>query len=261
MRKEFRDTLLVLTAAVTLVSCSTSVAPTRAVENKPQPPVPGLRFSVPDEPVETTTTVSTPTVTRLIPETATPIPTPNETLEPTPRRETDTNASNRSKITESKKGEAIDLSSVRVRYIGKVPYPFAQSGEAFIGTIGQDETEAAMTSANCVFDAYREAGELGVESSVPGFWKPEEPLDSMSATISQSKTVASPVAIINLTKIKLHGKEYDCDEVGAVERLTGYLSKINWKDFPGGVGSVARQIFNDFLDGLLGRKTPVPTTP
>lgn len=255
MRKEYRDALLILTAATTLVGCAAPVAPKRVVET-PQVPVPGLRISIPDES-----------------ETRTPTPTQPETQTPTPTvRATETDDLTQDKDTETRKvlsqasvGDLVELSEPNIGYIVRTPWigkPGHLFGEAVIVTYDTDrgpkhERLAVSTQGDCVLEALRANNELG-KTVFPGTWNPNKPLDTVRLEIVGSTNAAGlSIPIVETETVQKNGVTYNCDQISGAGRLKQLISSVDWGQKAEDIGRIIASKVYRFILGIQdGIATP-----
>lgn len=255
MRRECRDVLLMLTAAAALVGCAGPVAPKRVVET-PQVPVPGLRFSIPDE-----SETRTPTPTQ--PETQTPTPTviPTETDDITQ----DKDAKTREVLSQASVGDVVELSEPNIGYVIRTPWigkPGHFWGEAVIVTYDTDkgpkhERLAVSTQGDCVLEALRANDELG-KMGFPGTWNPNKPLDKVRLEIIGSTNAAGlSIPIVETEEVQKNGVTYGCDQVSGTGRLKELIGSVDWGQKAEDIGRIiASKVYRFILGIQEGIATP-----
>ncbi len=208
-----------------------------------------------------------------VPSTLTPVlPTPTRVIVGTPTREIDPKIRQgleaaqsddfiRSRIEQAKSGEILILENVFIKDIIRIPW---EGKEAYIATLYTTESNlksrltAVVMSSDCIFDSFRDAGDLGPSTSIGigRIWQPTTRLRLLSAKTQ----IATGTPILNAEQISHKGNTRSCKETTAFEKLRGFVSRVNWREMPQDTARLIGWFTREFIEGLRqGFSTPTPT--
>lgn len=210
------------------------------------------------EPSPTTTRTHTPTLS----------PTPTETPIPTPDLET-IDSNNQILLEQVRGGEIIDLPYPQITSFMRFPW-FAEEDEpkeAVIALVwGENWPSGVVTSADCLYDFYRERNGLE-EQLVPllKFFPTKESVERVVNLNAQNSQL--PFPIIDAKGIDIFDSEIGntkfqkCEQVKELDRLQNFLANIDWKDLTRLSARELGKFAISFLKGLEEAGINVPFFP
>jgi len=154
-------------------------------------------------------------------------------------------------ISQARKNEILSLDNALFRHIIRFPW---EGGQAYVATLGIAENgkiayPAVATSVDCLYNSLRENNQLG-NTIIPGIWRPNQRIDRVVVNVTVPQSVATPIVIFNMRDLDYKGKNINCVEETALDRLSDFIGKINWRGIPENTGEFLGWFTKEFAEGI-----------